>query len=130
MKVTSYLGGIRMNQQNQKTLGGLFVGLTALLAAAVYLLLGFTVGGWHIYWVVFLAIPIMSIIVDIIEGHKPLSARIPGIVALACVIAFILIGFLAGIWHPTWLIFFAVPISGVIVKMFTKDSDTPPQDQQ
>ena len=119
-----------MNQQNQKTLGGLFVGLTALLAAAVYLLLGFTVGGWHIYWVVFLAIPIMSIIVDIIEGHKPVSARITGIVALACIIAYILIGFLAGIWHPTWLIFFAVPISGVIVKMFAKGSDTPPQDQQ
>jgi len=119
-----------MNQQNQKTLGGLFVGLTALLAAAVYLLLGFTVGGWHIYWVVFLAIPIMSIIVDIIEGHKPISARIPGIVALSCIIAYILTGFLAGIWHPTWLIFFAVPISGVIVQMFAKNSDTPPQDQQ
>ena len=119
-----------MNQQNQKTLGGLFVGLTALLAAAVYLLLGFTMGGWHIYWVVFLAIPIMSIIVDIIEGRKRVSARIPGIVALVCIIAYILIGFLAGIWHPTWLIFFAVPISGVIVQMFAKNSDTPSQDQQ
>jgi len=119
-----------MNQQNQKTLGGLFVGLTALLAAAAYLLLGFSVGGGHIYRKVFLAIPIMSIIVDIIEGRKPVPARIPGIVALVCVIAFILIGFLAHIWHPTWLIFFAVPISGVIVKMFAKGSDTPPQDQQ
>lgn len=119
-----------MNHKNRKTLGGLFVSLTALLAAAAYLLLGFTVGGWHIYWVVFLAIPIMSIIVDVIEGRKDISAKVTGIVALVCIIAFILIGFLAGIWHPTWLIFFAVPISGVIVKMFAKGADTPPQDQQ
>ena len=70
----------------------------------------------------------MSIIVDVIEGRKPVSARIPGIVALVCVIAFILIGFWR-IWHPTWLIFFGA-ISGVIVKMFTKSSDTPPQDQK
>ena len=71
----------------------------------------------------------MSIIVDVIEGRKPLSARIPGIVALVCVIAFILIGFLA-ILASHLAIFFAVPVSGVIVKMFAKSSDTPPQDQK
>lgn len=118
-----------MNHQNQKSLGGLLISLTALLAAAAYLLLGFTVGGWHIYWVLFLAVPIMSIIVDIVEARKPVSARIPGIVALVCIITFILVGFLADIWHPTWLIFFAVPISGIIAKMFSKGGDVPPQDQ-
>jgi len=119
-----------MNEQNKKTLGGLFVSMTALLAAAVYLLLGFTVGGWHIYWVVFLAIPIMSIIVDAIESRKDIVAKVTGIVALLCAVIYILVGFLAGIWHPAWLIFFAVPISGVITQIFARSSNTPPQDQQ
>jgi hypothetical protein len=118
-----------MSHEKRKTLGGMFVSLTALLAAAVYLLLGFTVGGWHIYWVVFLAIPIMSIIVDVIEGRKDLAGKVTGIVAFLCVATYILVGFLADIWHPTWIIFFAIPISSVIVKMFTKGGDEPPKDQ-
>ncbi|MEM5770773.1 MAG: hypothetical protein AAGU32_21185, partial [Bacillota bacterium] len=89
----------------------------------------FTIGGWHIYWVVFLAIPIMSIIVDVIEGRKDLAGKVTGIVALLCVVTYILIGFLAHTWHPTWIIFFAIPICGVIVKMFTKSGDAPPKDQ-
>jgi hypothetical protein len=118
-----------MSHERRKTVGGLFVSLTALLATAVYLLLGFTVGGWHIYWVVFLAIPIVSIIVDVVTNRKDLSGKVTGIVSLLCVTAFILIGFLADTWHPTWIIFFAIPISGVIVKMFAKSGEVPPKDQ-
>ena len=118
-----------MSHEKGKTLGRQFVSLTALLATAVYLLLGFTIGGWHIYWVIFLAIPIMSIIVDVVEGRKDLAGKVTGIVALLCVVVFILVGFLADTWHPTWIIFFAIPISGVIVKMFAKNGGVPPKDQ-
>ena len=41
-----------------------------------------------------------------------------GVVALLCVIIYLLLGFVWHLWHPSWIIFFAIPISGIIVKMF------------
>lgn len=108
-----------MDNNRRKTVGGHIVSLTALIAAAAYLLLGFTIGGWHIYWVLFLSVPVMSIIVDIVSNHKDISGKITGIVAILCVITYMLLGFLLNLWSPGWIVFFAVPISGVIVKIFT-----------
>ena len=34
-----------------------------------------------------------------------------------------MLGLMADAWHPGWLIFFAIPISGIIVKMFTSDRE-------
>lgn len=119
-----------MSDNRKKTVGSQIVSLTALLATAAYLLLGFTINGWHVYWVLFLAIPIMSIIVDIVVNHKDLSGKVTGIIALLCVITYVLLGFLLDLWHPGWIIFLAVPISGVIVKIFTSKSDSdPPKDE-
>lgn len=114
----------------RKTLGGLFVSLTALLATVIFLILGFTQGNWYIAWVVFLAVPIVSIIVDIVTNRKDISGKITGIVSLLCVASFMLMGFVWGLWHPGWIIFFAIPISGVIVKIFaTKGDAEPPEDE-
>ncbi len=108
-----------MSDNRKTTVGGQIVSLTALLAAAVFLILGFTMGAWHIAWVVFLAIPIVSIIVDIVVNRKDASGKISGIVSLLCVAAYMLMGFVWGLWHPGWIIFLAIPISGIIVKIFT-----------
>ena len=115
----------------QKTVGGLIVSLTALLATVVFLLLGFTQGLWPVAWLVFLAIPIVSIIVNMATNRTDIVGKITSVVSMLCVITFLLVGFLAHIWHPTWIIFFAIPISGTIAKIFTvdkKDSE-PPQDK-
>lgn len=116
-----------MGKKN-KTVGGLFVSLTALLATVVFLLLGFMWGAWPVAWIVFLAIPVVSIIVDLVTNRKDVAGKVTGVVSMLCVIIFLLIGFLAHIWHPTWIIFFAIPISGTIAKMFTvgkKDAEPP-----
>ncbi len=119
-----------MSDNRNKTVGGQIVSLTALLAAAVFLIIGFTRGAWHIAWVVFLAIPIVSIIVDIAVNRKDASGKVSGIVSLLCVAAYMLMGFVWGLWHPYWIIFFAIPISGVIVKIFTAKTDSdPPKDE-
>ena len=118
-----------MSDNRKKTVGGQIVSLTALLAAAVFLILGFTMGAWHIAWVVFLSIPIVSIIVDIVVNRKDASGKISGIVSLLCVAAYMLMGFVWGLWHPGWIIFLAIPISGVIVKIITgKDGSEPSND--
>ena len=41
-----------------------------------------------------------------------------GVVALLAVIAYIFIGALLGVWHPTWIIFFIVPIAESIISAF------------
>ena len=119
-----------MSDNRKKTVGGQIVSLTALLAAAVFLILGFTMGAWHIAWVVFLSIPIVSIIVDIVVNRKDTSGKISGIVSLLCVAAYMLMGFVWGLWHPGWIVFLAIPISGVIVKIITgKDGSEQTNDQ-
>lgn len=36
--------------------------------------------------------------------------KIIGVTPLICVVTYLLIGFTADIWHPTWCIFFLIPI--------------------
>ncbi|MBE6132578.1 MAG: hypothetical protein E7180_04220 [Erysipelotrichaceae bacterium] len=44
-----------------------------LLVVIVYLILGFAIGGWHPWWVLFLTIPIYHIFVDDIKRKKKLN---------------------------------------------------------
>ena len=79
------------------------------IVAAVYLCLGCIRGWWHPYWAIFAAIPTYYMIVALIKGGS--WAKVFDIVVPALTIAgFLLIGFLAGAWHPGWVIFFAIPL--------------------
>lgn len=109
---------------------GSITGLVALLATVAFLLIGFTTGQWHPTWMVFLVIPIMSIIIDIFTKRQDIAGKVTGIVALLATVGFLLMGFLGGLWHPGWVIFFAIPISGVIVKMFAPDAGKPQEHGQ
>jgi hypothetical protein len=51
----------------RKDVASLVAGLTALLAIAAYMIMGFVYDLWHPGWLVFLAIPISSIIVNLIK---------------------------------------------------------------
>lgn len=111
-------------------IAGSITGLVALLATAAFLLIGFTTHVWHPTWMLFLAIPIMSIIVDIATHRRDIAGKVTGVVAILATVGFLLMGFLGNLWHPGWIIFLAVPISGVIVKMFAPDSDKHQQNGQ
>ncbi len=118
-----------MDKKN--TIGGSIIGLVSLLATFVFLFIGFTQGIWSPTWLVFLSIPFVSIIVDIFTKRKDIVAMVSGIVSFLCAAVYLYLGFVLHLWHPGWLIFFAVPISGIIVKMFVgeakaeqKDDDT------
>ncbi len=54
----------------KKDIQGAITGAAALIAAAVFLLLGFFLGIWAIAWIVFLIIPIIAIIMNIINTVK------------------------------------------------------------
>jgi len=104
---------------NKKTADSI-VGLVALLAATAFLLIGFTAGYWHFAWLVFLLIPITAIVTGMLtDGKKDMTNRVTGLVALLAVIAYMILGFAFGLWHPGWLVFMAIPISATITRLVT-----------
>ncbi len=118
-----------MDKKN--VIGGSIIALVSLLATFVFLFIGFTQDIWNPTWLVFLSIPFVSIIVDIFTKRKDPVAMVSGIVSFLCAAVYLYMGFMLSLWHPGWLIFFAVPISSVITKMFVgepkaeeKDDDT------
>jgi len=99
------------------------VGLVAMLSVTIFLIIGFIFDGWAYAWLIFLTIPITAIIVDMIFKKKKLIGQIPGLVALLATIAYMIMGFGFGLWHPGWIVFLAIPITGIIVNMLTEDSN-------
>ncbi len=114
-----------MDKKN--TIAGSITGLIALFATFTFLFIGFTTHVWHPTWLVFLVVPCVSTIADIICKKKDVTGTITGIVSFLCTVVYLYMGFFLRLWHPGWLIFFAVPITGIIVGMFVKK--TPEQDK-
>jgi uncharacterized membrane protein len=104
---------------------GSITGLVALLATVTYLILGFTANAWGVAWVVFLTVPITGIIADIVKNKHGWAGKVTGLVALLCVIIYMVLGFFGkdlfgrALWDRGWIVFFAIPITGIIVRMFT-----------
>lgn len=80
-----------------------------IFAIAVYLLGGFFAGAWAYLWLVFLLIPVYSII--------RFSHRKDILVALSPFIAitvFFLLGYFANLWTIAWLAFLLIPITAIL----------------
>lgn len=104
-------------------LGSALSSATILACAVVYLCLGLTLDLWHPAWLVFLGGVIVCIWIgsftDIHQRKKPLKERIGGAVCgsvmIAAVLIYLSIGFTAGIWHPSWVVFIvAVGVCAVV----------------
>lgn len=126
--VNKLTGGAVLDRKT--AIGGSVIGLVALLATFTYLFIGFTQGIWSPTWIVFLAIPFISIIVDIFTKKKDPVALVSGIVSSLCAIIYLCMGFFLHLWHPGWLIFFAIPVSGIITKMFVGEPKAENTDEQ
>ncbi len=100
----------------KKKLPGLITGLVAMIATAVFLILGLTTGRWQIVWMVFLIIPITAIVLEAVTSKKKMDSLI-GLVALLAVVVFLLLGFFANLWHIAWIVFLVIPITAIIVNI-------------
>jgi hypothetical protein len=107
------MGGFAVNRRILDSI----VGLISLLAVTAFLIIGFVYNGWQLGWLVFLAIPVTAILVDIARKRN-IAGMLPGLVALLATIAYMIMGFVYDLWHPGWIVFLAIPISGVISGMF------------
>lgn len=98
-------------------------GLAALGTTLAFILLGCFADLWHPGWIVFLLIPIITSLPNVIYKRKLSMLPYPVIV----VIAYLLIGFLVDGWHPYWFLFITIPIYYVIVdpidKLIARDKD-------
>lgn len=77
-----------------------------LVTAAVYVILGITLGLWHPLWVTFLAVPVEVSFIDVICFRSIRKLNFPILVTFI----YVLFGCLFGWWHPSWLIFITIPI--------------------
>lgn len=121
-----------MSDNNRNALAGSIVGLVSLLAVVAFLLVGFTSHRWHPAWLVFFAIPIASTLTDVLIKRRGASAAVTGAVSLLAAAVFLILGFEYGRWHPAWLVFFAIPIADMLMKIFDKArnlSAEPPDDK-
>ena len=81
----------------------------------MYLIMGFVWDLWHPGWIIFITIPIYYPLVNAIlgRGKKPLWRTFP--YPIFCLVFFLVLGCVWGLWHPAWIIFMTIPIYYPIV---------------
>ena len=79
----------------------------------LFLLIGFLTGYWHPGWLVFLACPVMPIILSLFDGGT--KERVLAFVSITVSIAYVVVGITLQIWHPTWVAFFLIPITAILI---------------
>lgn len=107
----------------KKEIAGLITGLVAVIAAACYFILGFSLGIWHLAWLVFLAVPVTAIVLDIGTKSRDVSGSIIGLIAVLAAAAFFILGFAFGKWHPGWVVFLVIPFASILFDI-TKKKDS------
>lgn len=89
-----------------------------LLGIAVYLFLGALADLWNPYWVIIPVCAFLCGIIDLVfdlcnkqkrerqfaRGKNPITGAICGMIMLCCLISYVLLGALANLWHPAWIV--------------------------
>ncbi len=90
-----------------------------MIIVALYFIISFTSGAWHITWVIFLIGSSISSLISLI-GNPSHKGAINGAVWCLVLSAYFVASFYTGAWHITWVIFlFGAALStliGVLVK--------------
>ena len=81
-----------------------------IIVSVAYLAIGFLFNIWHPTWLLFLTIPIYYIMVTFnrAQTFKKKAYIFP--YPIIIVILYLAIGFDYHIWHPSWLLFWTIPI--------------------
>ena len=97
---------------------GIVCAVVFLCGLTAYLFLGAFTELWHPYWVILpacaLGCGVIGIIFDlcnrekreyrIAKGKNPYTDAACGFIMLICIISYLLVGALANLWHPCWVI--------------------------
>lgn len=62
--------------------------------------------------------------------HNKDKGPILSLVSVLSVVVFLILGFVYGLWHPGWIVFFATPVTAAILRiMGVEDKDVPKDNQ-
>ena len=87
-----------------------------IICTVAFLLLGFIGNLWHPGWLVFLAVPVYYSLIHAIFSRSPQKA-FNSLVPVIVPVAYLIIGLLTDVWHPTWLIMLIIPVYYCVVSM-------------
>lgn len=105
---------IKVGKKTKSRVAKKISAVTPLLCVVAFLGLGLFFDKWHPGWAVFLAIPIVEILLNIyIQEGK---AKWVSIACIVSIIAYVGLGIYTGWWHKVWLVFFIVPITAIIAE--------------
>lgn len=94
------------------------IAATPMISLIVFLVLGCVFDKWHPGWIVFFAIPIVPVLLNV-TGFK-------GLYPICVVIAYLVMGFIWDLWHPGWIIYLTIPVVDIFIpsgkKIKEKDS--------
>jgi asparagine N-glycosylation enzyme membrane subunit Stt3 len=115
------IAAIVIDAIRKKDVSGSIIGLITVSAAVIFFILGFMFEIWSVSWLVFLAIPLAAIIIEMSKKKNPYG--IVGIVALLAVAAFMLMGIYLGIWYIAWTVFLLAPITALVITIIKTAKD-------
>jgi transcriptional regulator with XRE-family HTH domain len=86
-------------------------GILGILAIAAFLLLGFLLTnpdylGWRVGWLCFLAVPVATSFIEALRRRRFCSFAFPVVV----IGIYLFLGLAWGLWHPEWVMLFAIPV--------------------
>lgn len=91
-----------------------------LVVVIVYLIFGFAGDIWHPSWLVFLLLPIYYHLAGALEIRSKKARLLAMPVPEVILLVYLLLGFLGGLWNPSWVIFLLIPLYYWIAACFYK----------
>ncbi|MDO9629317.1 MAG: DUF1700 domain-containing protein [Acholeplasmataceae bacterium] len=102
--------------KKEKSIRNKIIALTPFVSLIIFFVMGLYYDLWHLGWMVFLMIPVTSIIL-----HTRLKDGIIALSPFVSVIAYLILGWGFDLWHPGWLIFLLIPMVSILLHTRLKD---------
>ena len=93
------------------------IALSPFVATIIFFILGFGFDLWHPGWLIFIIIPVVSIIMSM--GKTKEDHLTTALSPFFAITTFLILGFGYDLWHPSWMIFLIIPVLGVWNSRYT-----------
>ncbi len=100
---------------------GFINGFTFFFCVGFFFVCGLGFQKWHPTWIIFLLIPLVGCLSDCWGNKNKIKGGICGAIVFLSIIAYLLCGFYAHLWHIMWVVFLLIPVSGLLVAFIPDD---------
>ena len=100
---------VHMNKK-QMAIRGLVDGSIVLITLAMYFVWSFCWNGWHVSWVLWVLMPAIMSITEVVFKKRITSFNFPCLITAI----YLFLGMMYDLWHPYWILFIAIPVFYII----------------